>query len=48
MQNIGLSEETYECIKQIKDRFEEETGGKKSFDQIVKEALEALADKAAE
>ena len=47
MNNIGLSDETYNWIVRIKNRFEKETGGKKSFDQIVKEALEALSNRKA-
>lgn len=40
MQNIGLSDEIYNELLKIKNAFEKKTGGKKSFDQIVKELLE--------
>ena len=41
MPNIGLSDETYNRLQAIKERFEKEHNATKSFDHVIKDLLDA-------
>ena len=39
--NIMLAPDTYDALMEMKKRFEDATGGVKTFDRLIREMLEA-------